>query len=581
MRFRPAAILLGGFFYLLSLPLYSAQQDTQQENYRSAIASAHPLATAAGFEILEHGGNAFDAAVAISATLAVVEPMGSGIGGGGFWLLHRASDGFQTMLDGREKAPAAATRDMYLDEQGKVIDRLSLDGTLAAAIPGLPAALVHLASNYGSLPLRQSLLPAIRAADKGFAVYPRYQQLLELRKPYLNDAAKKIFLNKSGEVPAVGTVIRQPDLAATLRRLAIGQRDGFYKGETADKLLDAVTSSGGIWTQADLDNYQVVERVPVTGSYRGARIVTAALPSSGGIVLVEILNILSGFNLDALTALQRKQKIIEAMRLAFRDRAKYLGDDDFIEVDQSRLVSMPYADQLRSIITDSALPSEFLSDSPVPEGQDTSHFSVIDYEGNRVSATLSINYPFGSGFVAAGTGVVLNNEMDDFSVSPGVENVYGLIGSHANAIEAGKRPLSSMTPTFVEKNDDVLVIGTPGGSRIISMVLIAVLEYLHDRGSLNDWLAQGRFHHQYYPDVVQFETGAISEAEQSELSNLGYALQELQRSIGNMHAVFENSADGSLQAASDPRWLGRAEVKSLQRKQSNGAVQLKKMGTTQ
>ena len=577
MKFRPAVILLGGFFYLLSLPLYSAQQDKD----RSAIASAHPLATAAGFEVLEQGGNAFDAAVAISATLAVVEPMGSGLGGGGFWLLHRASDGFQTMLDGREKAPAAATRDMYLDKQGKVIDRLSLDGTLAAAIPGLPAALVHLASNYGSLPLRQSLLPAIRAAEKGFAVYPRYQQLLEFRKPYLNDAAKEIFLNKSGAVPAVGAVIRQANLAATLRRLAIGQRDGFYKGETANKLLDAVNSSGGIWTQADLDNYQVVERVPVTGNYRGARIVTAALPSSGGIVLVEILNILSGFDLDALTPLQRKQKIIEAMRLAYRDRAEYLGDDDFVQVDQSRLISMPYADQLRSTITDRAIPSEFLSDRPVPEGQDTTHFSVIDQQGNRVSATLSINYPFGSGVVAAGTGVVLNNEMDDFAASPGVENVYGLIGSEANAIEAGKRPLSSMTPTFVEENGTVLVVGTPGGSRIISMVLLAVLDYLHGRGSINDWLARGRFHHQYYPDVVQFEPGAFSEAEQAQLSNLGYELKELQRIYGNMHVVLQNGADGSLQAASDPRWLGKAEVKSPQRKQSKDVDELKKIGASQ
>ena len=370
-------------------------------------------------------------------------------------------------------------------------------------------------------------------------------------------------------------------MTATLRRLAIGQRDGFYKGETANKLLDAVTSSGGIWTQADLDNYQVVERVPVTGNYRGARIVTAALPSSGGIVLVEILNILSGFDLDALTPLQRKQKIIEAMRLAYRDRAEYLGDDDFVQVDQSRLISMPYADQLRSTITDRAIPSDFLSDRPIPEGQDTTHFSVIDHQGNRVSATLSINYPFGSGIVAAGTGVVLNNEMDDFSVSPGVENVYGLIGSAANAIEGGKRPLSSMTPTFVEKNGAVLVVGTPGGSRIISMVLIAVLDYLHGRGSINDWLARGRFHHQYYPDVVQFEPGAFSEVEQTQLSNLGYELKELQRIYGNMHAVLQNAADGSLQAASDPRWLGRAEVKSLQRKQSKDADEPKKIGASQ
>jgi gamma-glutamyltranspeptidase/glutathione hydrolase len=361
-------------------------------------------------------------------------------------------------------------------------------------------------------------------------------------------------------VPALGALIKQAELAASLRRLAIAQRDGFYKGETAERMLKAVNSVGGIWTQSDLDNYQVVERKPVIGNYHGARIVSAALPSSGGIVLVEILNILSGFDLDALTPTGRKQKIIEAMRLAYKDRAEYLGDSDFIQLDQSRLISMAHADQLRSGITNKATPSDFLSDKPLPEGQDTTHFSVIDNHGNRVSATLSINYPFGSAMVAEGTGIVLNDEMDDFSASPGVENGYGLIGSSANAIEAGKRPLSSMTPSFIEKDGDVLVLGTPGGSRIITMVLIAALDFLHGNGELADWLAQGRFHHQYYPDVVQFEPGALSESDQSELSQLGYELKERQSTYGNMHAVLFKS-DGDLKAASDRRWLGKAEVR--------------------
>ncbi len=556
MNFRPAIVLISGFIYLFSLPVFSAQPEINQ----SAIASAHPAATSAGFEILDQGGNAFDAAVAVTATLAVVEPMGSGLGGGGFWLLHRASDGFQVMLDGREKAPAAATRDMYLNKQGAVIDGLSLNGALAAAIPGLPAALVHLASKYGKLPLRQSLQPAIRAAEKGFTVYPRYQKLLKFRLAHLNEAAKKVFLADDNNIPAIGALIIQKDLAASLRRLAIGQRDGFYKGKTAEKMLNAVNRAGGIWTQDDLDNYQVVERKPVIGNYHGARIVSAALPSSGGIVLVQILNILSGFELDALTTVERKQKIIEAMRLAYKDRAEYLGDSDFIQLDQSRLISMSHADQLRSGITNKATPSDFLSETPAPEGQDTTHFSIIDSHGNRVSATLSINYPFGSAMVAEGTGIVLNDEMDDFSASPGVENGYGLIGSSANAIEAGKRPLSSMTPSFIEKDGDVLVLGTPGGSRIITMVLIAALDFLHGNGELADWLAHGRFHHQYYPDVVQFEPGALSEPEQSELSQLGYELKERQSTYGNMHAVLFKS-DGDLEAASDPRWLGKAEVR--------------------
>jgi len=576
MRFHPAVLLLGGLMFLFSLPALADQQSAGQ----SAIASAHPIATSAGFEIIAQGGNAFDAAVAVSAALAVVEPMGSGLGGGGFWLLHRASDGFQIMLDGREKAPSAATRTMYLDQQGQVIDGLSLNGALAAAIPGLPAALVHLAANYGNLPLRQSLQPAIRAAEEGFAVYPRYQRLLKFRQPHLNPAAEEIFLTKSNEVPAIGTVIKQLDLAATLRRLAIGQRDGFYKGETAEKLLQSVSQAGGIWSQADLDAYQVVERKPVIGSYRGARIVSAALPSSGGIVLVEILNLLADFDLDELSPVEQKQKVIEAMRLAYRDRAKYLGDSDFVQVDQARLTSMTYADRLRANIGNRATPSDFLSDLPVQEGQDTSHFSIIDDAGNRVSATLSINYPFGSGMVAAGTGVILNDEMDDFSASPGVENGYGLVGSSANAIEAGKRPLSSMTPTFVEKNDAVLVVGTPGGSRIISMVLIAVLDFLHGRGEITDWLARGRFHHQYYPDVVQYEVDALSDLEQSELSAMGYVLKARKSNYGNMQAVLLNILDGSLQAASDPRWLGRAEVRSDQANQPVEHLEMKKTGTT-
>ena len=575
MRFRPAALLFGGVACLLSLVALPAEHTDGQ----SAIASAHPAATSAGFEILAQGGNAFDAAIAVSATLAVVEPMGSGLGGGGFWLLHRASDGYQIMLDGREKAPAAASRTMYLDKQGKVIEGLSLNGALAAAIPGLPAALVHLAEKYGKLPLRQSLQPAIRAAEDGFAVYPRYQQLLEFRKPHLNNAAQKIFLGKDNAIPAIGTVIKQVDLAATLRRLAIAQRDGFYKGETAKKLLNAITQAGGIWTQADLDDYRVIERPPVTGNYRGARIVSAALPSSGGIVLVEILNILSGFDLDVLTPVQRKQKILEAMRLAYRDRAVHLGDSDFIQVDQAHLTSMKYADLLRTNIGSKATPSDFLSESPVQEGQDTSHFSVIDNAGNRVSATLSINYPFGSGMVAAGTGIILNDEMDDFSVSPGVENAHGLIGSSANAIEGGKRPLSSMTPTFIEKDDSVLVIGTPGGSRIITMVLIAALDYLHNTGEISDWLARGRYHHQYYPDIVQFEADALSEDEQAELSTMGYVLKARDRKYGNMQAVLLNTRDGSLQAASDPRWLGHAEVRPAAAKLPDDSLEYKKTGT--
>jgi gamma-glutamyltranspeptidase/glutathione hydrolase len=526
----------------------------------AAIASAHPLATAAGHEILERGGNAFDAAIAVTATLAVVEPMGSGLGGGGFWLLHRASDDFQVMLDGRERAPLAATRDMYLDAHGKPVPGLSLNGALAAAIPGEPAAIAHLAQFYGRLPLAVSLRPAIRAAEQGFKVYPRYLKLLRMRQGQLSDAAQHIFLTADKQLPAVGSVIRQPQLAGTLRRLAEGGHAGFYQGQTARLLLQAVTANGGIWSRQDLDSYQVVERQPVTGNYRGARVTSAALPSSGGIVLLQMLNILQGFDLPALDEAARLQKIIEAMRLAYRDRARYLGDSDFVEVDQQRLLSNNYATELRRQISDQAGQSEPLLQQTTT-GEDTSHFSIIDSEGNRVAATLSINYPFGSGFMADGSGVILNNEMDDFAIAVGEPNVYGLVGAEANAIVAGKRPLSSMTPTFVDDERGILVIGTPGGSRIISMVLLAIIEYLDMQQDVSAIVARPRFHHQYLPDVVQHEPDAIADTLRTELQLMGYILQPRSDVYGNMQAVVFDRVAGSLQAASDPRWAGAAVVR--------------------
>jgi gamma-glutamyltranspeptidase/glutathione hydrolase len=553
-RSLPTSLVVSLAIFFLS-PVAGAESSAIQ---KAAIASARPLATQAGIHVLQQGGNAFDAAVAITAALAVVEPMGSGLGGGGFWLLHRASDGRDIMLDGREKAPAAASETMYQDAEGNVIEGQSLNGALAAAIPGIPAGMVHLSEKYGRLPLRESLKPAIEAAENGFRSYPRFRKLLEFRKPYLNATARRIFLTPEGELPPVGTLIRQPELAATLRRLAIGGRSGFYSGETAEKLVAAVQQAGGIWTRSDLDNYQVIERKPVTGDYHGARIVSASLPSSGGVVLVQILNILAGYDLDAMQPVQRKQKIIEAMKLAYRDRARYLGDADFIEVDQTHLASKDYAARQRRKITDQASPVVQLKPGQATKGEDTTHFSVVDFDGNRVSATLSINYPFGSGMAVKGTGVILNDEMDDFSASPGRPNSYGLVGSKANAIAPGKRPLSSMTPTFVEKGDGVLIIGTPGGSRIISMVLLATLEYLHGNGDLTDWLALGRYHHQYIPDLVQYEPGALTGEDIADLSLMGYNLREREETYGNMHAVLISGKD--INAASDPRWSGSAVV---------------------
>ncbi len=527
-----------------------------------AVASAHPLATEAGLAILAQGGNAFDAAVAVTAALAVVEPYSSGLGGGGFWLLHRASDGHEVMLDGRETAPAAAHRDMYLDRQGNVIPGASMDGPLSAGIPGVPAALAHLAEHYGRLSLAETLAPAIRYARQGFEVDAHYQRLARFRKDVLRrwPEGAALFL-KDGEVPPVGHRIRQPELAATLQALAERGRAGFYQGEVARRLVEGVRRAGGIWSLEDLQNYRVVEREPIRGSYRGLRITSAAPPSSGGIALVEMLNILEAYPLERFDSVTRRHVIVEAMRRAYRDRAQYLGDPDFVEVPVARLTHPLYAAGLRAAIRlDRATPSAALPGiESGPEGFHTTHFSILDGEGNRVAATVTINYPFGSGFVAPGTGVLLNDEMDDFSAKPGSPNAYGLVGAEANAIAPGKRPLSSMSPTFVESADRVAILGTPGGSRIITMVLLGILDFARGRGP-DSWVSLGRFHHQYLPDVIQHEKGALSDDDMAGLRALGHTLKETSWRYGNMQAILWHKGSGKVEAAADPRGVGEARV---------------------
>jgi gamma-glutamyltranspeptidase / glutathione hydrolase len=529
----------------------------------AAIASAHPLATEAGHEILGRGGNAFDAAIAVTAALGVVEPYGSGLGGGGFFLLHRAEDGLQTMLDGRETAPAAAHRDMYLDAEGEVIPGLSVDGPLSAGIPGTPAALVHLAERYGRLPLADSLAPAVRLAREGFPVDAVYRRMATFRLEALKahpEAARALL--EDGNVPAEGTILRQPDLADTLERLGRDGFDGFYRGDLAERLVAGVREAGGVWTLADLDGYRVVEREPVRGEYEGFRITAASPPSSGGVALVGILNQLAHYDLAALDPAARAHLMAEAMRRAYRDRAEYLGDPDFVDMPLARLLSRDYAAGLRATIhPERATPSELLPVTlePMAESEQTSHFSVLDAHGNRVAATVTVNYPFGSGFMAPGTGVLLNDEMDDFSAKPGVPNIYGLVGAEANAIAPGKRMLSSMTPAFVENESRVAILGTPGGSRIITMVLLAALDFM-EGGDAEAMVSRPRFHHQYLPDEIQFEEGAFDAATLEGLAARGHTLSPQSRPFGNMQAIVWDRASGEVSAASDPRGIGEAVV---------------------
>ncbi|HID50350.1 MAG TPA: gamma-glutamyltransferase, partial [Chromatiales bacterium] len=418
------------------------------------------------------------------------------------------------------------------------------------------------AERYGRLPLKISLAPAIRAAREGFAVTPYYRRMARFRLDTLraSPAAARIFLH-DGEVPPVGHVIRQPDLARTLMLLARKGRAGFYEGEVARQLVAGSTAAGGIWTEQDLRDYRVVERAPVVGHYRGYRTVSAAPPSSGGVALVTMLNILEGYPLATLAPVRRKHLVIEAMRRAYRDRAEYLGDPDFVTVPVTELTRPAHAENLRkSINPDAATPSGDLKPvNPAGSGTHTTHFSILDTEGNRVAATLSINYPFGSGFMPPGTGVLLNDEMDDFSAKPGVPNVYGLVGAEANAIAPGKRMLSSMSPTFVEGPERIAILGTPGGSRIISMVLHGILGVAGEREA-EQIVRAPRYHHQYLPDVVQFEPGAFTAGEQDGLRGMGHRLQQLDRPYGNMQVVIWHRKRNTVSAASDPRGEGEARV---------------------
>jgi gamma-glutamyltranspeptidase/glutathione hydrolase len=545
---------------LIVLPLAAVAAESPAKPSKAGIASAHPLATQAGLEILRQGGNAFDAAVAVSAALAVVEPSSSGLGGGGFWLLHRAADKLDTMIDAREVAPLKATRDMFLDSKANVVPGRSTSTALAAAIPGEPAGFAYLASKYGRLPLKTSLQPAIRLAREGFPLNARLRGGIEAKRNTFNEgAAAKIFLD-GGTVPALGTIIKQPDLAKVLTVLAEQGAEGYYRGPIAKKLVDGVVQLGGIWSLQDLAQYKVKERAPLIGQYHGARIVSAPPPSSGGVALVDAFNILSGYDLDSVDSATRKHLVVEAMRRVHRDRAEYLGDPDFISMPIERLIHPYYAaGQRTSIRMDRALPSDALPGVTAPEpGQQTTHFSILDTEGNRVAGTLSINFFFGSGLMVPGLGIMLNNEMDDFAAKPGVPNGFRLVGADANSIAPGKRPLSSMTPTFVESPGGVMVLGTPGGSYIMGMVLIATLDWLHGE-SADSFIKKGRYHHQYLPDMLSFEPGALTEVEQATLRKYGHTLRE-SRQPGNLQVVTWDYKSGDVKAVSDPRGVGAGVV---------------------
>lgn len=545
---------------LILLVTACSRAPAQPPATNAGCATAHPEATAACIAVLKAGGNAIDAAVAASAALAVVEPTGSGMGGGGFWLVYRVDEDRSVFVDGRETAPMGARLSHYLDNDGRPVAARSLHGALAAGIPGQAAALEHLSARYGRQSLASSLAPAVRLAADGFIVDQRLAEAFARHWARFDDGARATFAI-DGRAPQAGERLLQPDLAALLAAL---QRDGsaaFYGGGYAQRLVDGVRAAGGHWQPGDLEAYRVVERAPVVSYFRDARITSAPPPSAGGIALAQIFGQLEALGVRLPLDIEGHHLFIEAMRRAYADRARYLGDPDAVFIPQQRLMRSSHARrQASGIDRQQATPSADLDAGRTADGgSDTTHLSVMDAEGNRVAATLTINIPFGAAMVVPGTGILLNNELDDFAMSETVSNVYGLIGSRPNLLAPGRRPLSSMTPTFVESPRGVLVIGTPGGSRIITMVALGIVEWLSG-GDLDAVAARPRFHHQFLPDEVQVEPEGLSAELQDDLTRRGHALRSLERRYGNLHAVAWDAGRQRVLAASDPRGAGRAEA---------------------
>ncbi|BEP43882.1 gamma-glutamyltransferase [Variovorax sp. V15] len=493
------------------------------------VVSAQHLATKVGVDVLKRGGNAVDAAVAVGYALAVVYPAAGNLGGGGFMTVQLA-DGRKTFLDFREKAPLAATANMYLDKDGNVIKGLSTKGHLAVGVPGSVSGMEYAREKYGTMKRGDLLAPSIQLADKGFALQQGDIDLLATATADFKEdpATAAIFLNK-GEPYKVGDKLVQKDLARTLREISAKGTDGFYKGWVGNAIVASSQAGKGLITQADLDQYKTREMAPVECDYRGYRVVSAPPPSSGGVIICEMLNILEGYPLKDLGyhSAQAVHYQIEAMRHAYVDRNSYLGDPDFVKNPLERLLDKGYAEKIRAVIDPKkAGVSKDIKPGVAPhEGSNTTHYSIADKWGNAVSVTYTLNDWFGAKVTAAKTGVLLNDEMDDFTSKVGVPNLYGLVQGEANKIEPGKRPLSSMSPTIVSKDGKpVMVVGTPGGSRIITAVMLTMINAIDYGMNVQEAVDAPRFHQQWLPDVTNVETYALSHDTRKILTDMGHNL---------------------------------------------------------
>ncbi|MGV3684739.1 MAG: gamma-glutamyltransferase [Daejeonella sp.] len=525
------------------------------EEYRNGmVVSAHPSASKVGIDILKKGGNAIDAAVAVQFALAVVYPSAGNLGGGGF-MVYRSADGEIASLDFREKAPGKASRDMYLDEAGNPITVKSLYGHLAAGVPGSVDGMVKAHAKYGKLSWVEVIQPSVDLARRGFPVTERQtRDFVEEQEDFKKYNPGKSYYIKDKWVP--GELWVQDDLANTLELIRDKGREGFYEGPVADLIVAEMQSGAGIISKEDLKNYQAVWRQPITGNYKDYKVITVPPPSSGGIALLQLLNSVEpfplrrwGYNSDSTV-----QVMVEAERRVYADRASHLGDPDFYKVPQKYLILPVYSKfRMSNFNWDKATPSTDIKAGEVPrESEETTHFSIVDKAGNAVSVTTTINGSYGSKVFVKGAGFLLNNEMDDFSVKPGSPNMYGLLGGEANSVQPNKRMLSAMTPTILEKNGELfMVVGTPGGSTIITSVFQTILNVIEFDKSMQAAVSAKRFHHQWFPDDIAMERKALDSMTVVRLTQKGYKFRD-RGPIGRVDAILKTKW-GYYEGGADPR----------------------------
>tara|TARA_R110002167_G_scaffold188380_4_gene390306 strand:+ start:137613 stop:139415 length:1803 start_codon:yes stop_codon:yes gene_type:complete len=528
------------------------------------VSSQEAIASQIGVDILKQGGNAVDAAVAVAYALAVTLPRAGNIGGGGFMLVHLAEQNKTIAIDYRETAPAKAHKDIFLDEQGNAVDKLSREHGLAVGVPGTVMGMEQALKQYGTMKMAQVIKPAIKLAKDGILVTSDLSNSLAGLKARITQwpSSAEIFYHADGSNYQVNELLKQPELAQSLSLIAQKGSKGFYQGETAKKIVSAVQNAGGIMSLTDLANYKVIEREPVRGNYRGYEVVSMPPPSSGGIHIIEMLNVLEQFPIDKLghNTANTLHLMAETMKYAYADRSEYLGDPDFVNVPVKQLTSKEYAKEIASkiAINKTTPSSEIKPGNLAPyESDQTTHFSVIDKWGNAVANTYTLNFSYGSGLVAKGTGILLNNEMDDFSAKPGTPNGYGLIGGDANAVEGNKRPLSSMSPTMVMKDGKPFIVtGSPGGSRIINITLQMIMNVIDHNLNIAEATAAARMHHQWLPDFIWVEH-TLNRDTISLLEAKGHKVK-VQESIGSTQSIM--MTEQGLFGASDPRRAGSAAI---------------------